>query len=189
MDDRWNDIVAAVESSDSDRVNDALEEIKSMDRDERVRLFDAGFEDLTEIYAESDDGYVRQSTVRITEQFVPGAAIEFLVADNPEMADQLSQQVDAICGFALEAIEDEDGRVRNSTKRALKDVYRSYDGLGDDETIEALVAELESMAEDAPDDRRKHLLETKEDAEFFLQPAGTRLVSGLERIMERSRDR
>ncbi|MHC3437134.1 hypothetical protein ACYJ1Y_03300 [Natrialbaceae archaeon A-gly3] len=189
MDDRWNEIVAALESSDSDRVNDVLEDVKSMDRDERVRLFDVGFEELTELYAESEDGYVRQSAVRVTEQLVPGAVTELLVADDPEMADHLSRQVDAICGFVLETIEDEDGRVRNSTKRALKDVYRSYDGLGDDETIESLVAELESMAEDAPDDRRKHLLETKEDAEFFLQPAGTRLLSGLERIRERSRDR
>ena len=189
MDERWNTITEALESSGSDRVNDALEDVKSMDRDERTRLFDAGFEELTDLYAESDDGYVRQSTVRVTEQFVPGAVTEFLVAEDPELAEHLSEQVDTVCGFLLETIVDDDGRVRNSSKRALKDVYRSYDGLGDEETIEALIDELESMAEDAPDDRRKHILETKEDAEFFLQPMGTRLVSGLERIMERSRDR
>ena len=189
MDRQWDDVAAALESGDADRVNDALEDVKSMDFEDRLRLFEVGFDELTEIYANSDDGYVRQSTVRAVERLVPGAVTEFLVADDPEMADRLSRQVDAACGFLLETIEDDDGRVRRSTIRALKNVYRTYDALGDDETIESLIAEFEAMADDAPDDRREHLLETIDDAEFFLQPIGTRMLSGLERLRDRSRNR
>ena len=186
---RWDDVANALESSDPDEVNDALAGIKSMDREERLAVFDRGFDELTAIYAESDDGYVRQSTVRVLERLLPGAVTEFIVADDPEAATRLSEQVDAACGFLLETIEDEDGRVRQSSIRALKDVYRSYDGLGDEETIDALIVELESMAEAAPDDRRKHLQETKADAEFFRQSAGARLLDGLERLRDRSKTR
>lgn len=42
------------------------------------------------------------------------------------------------------------------------------------------------MADTAPDDHRKHLVETKEDAEFFLQTPGERIVEGLHRLEERS---
>lgn len=184
----WDEITEALESSDADRVNAVLDELGDLDHAERAEVFDEGFDDLAAIYAGSDDGYVRQSTVRVAQEFLPGAVTEFLIHDDPEAERWLPEQVDTLCGFLLKTLEDEDGRVRRATIRALKDVYRSYDALGDDETIEALISELEAMAEDLPENQEKHALETKEDAEFFLQSVGTRLVSGLERLQERSKD-
>ena len=77
----------------------------------------------------------------------------------------------------LEAITDGDGRVRQSAKRALKDVFRTYDSLNDEETVEALARELESMADEHSGKQREHLLEAKEDAEFALQSSLGRVIN------------
>jgi hypothetical protein len=132
------------------------------------------------MYAAADDGYVRQSIVRVAERLVPG--IPTVVAlDNDDRSigateTDVRDQTDALCGFLLEAITDDDGRVRQSAKRALKDVFRTYDSLDDEETVEALAQELERMADGHSGKHRKHLLEAKDDAEFALQSPLGRIV-------------
>jgi hypothetical protein len=187
MNDQWTEIADAIRSSDPDQVNEAIDRINDMDADERARLFDIGFDELTRIYANSDDGYVRQSTVRVTKQLTLSMVAAFLTEDG-DAVDERKERTDTICGFLLETIQDEDGRVRQSTKRALKDVYRSYDALEDTETIAALATELGELAEEYEGKQRKHLLETKEDAEFFLQSGGARIMQGLKRMVNRSND-
>lgn len=76
--------------------------------------------------------------------------------------------------------------MRQSAKRALKDVYRGYEALEDTETIAALAAELETLADEYEDKRHDHLRESKADAEFFLRPAGNRLVEGPQEAVEHS---
>lgn len=185
MDDRWNEFENALESGDSDRVNEVVDAIKEMDLDERIRLFEVCFDELTDLYAESDDGYVRQSTVRVAEQLTPGIALIFAIADDDRSMnadfEDVRGQTDEVAGFLLEAMTDEDGRVRNSAKRGLKDVFRTYDSLEDEETIEALAIELEEMGTEYSDKRREHLLEAKSDAEFFLQSGFGRLVEGFQK--------
>ncbi len=185
MDDRWNEFEDALESGDADRVNEVVDAIKEMDLDERVRLFEVCFDELTDLYAESDDGYVRQSTVRVAERLTPGIALIFAVADDDRSMtanlEDVREQTDNAAGFLLETMTDEDGRVRNSAKRGLKDVFRTYDSLEDEETIEALAIELEEMATEYSDKRREHLFEAKSDAEFFLQSGFGRLVEGFQK--------
>lgn len=185
MDDRWNEFEDALKSGESDRVNDVVDAIKEMDLDERTRLFEVCFDELTNLYAESDNGYVRQSTVRVAERLTPGIALSFAVAadDSSMTADveDVHGQTDEVAGFLLEAMTDEDGRVRNSAKRGLKDVFRTYDSIEDAETIEALAIELEEMTAEYSDKRREHLLEAKSDAEFFLQSGFGRLVEGFQK--------
>lgn len=184
MDERWDGFVTELKSGDSDRVNDVIDEIKEMELGERIELFDACFDELTGIYAESDDGYVRQSLVRVAERLVPGIPIVFAVSDDERSleasVDDIRNQTDALCGFLLEAITDDDGRVRQSAKRGLKEVFRTYDALEDEETIEALARELKLMAEEYQGKQRKHLLEVKDDAEFFMQSGFARIIEGFQ---------
>lgn len=188
MDEQWTGIVEGIRSSDPNQVNDAIENLKGMDRDERAQAFDEGFADLTAIYDESSDGYVRQSAVRAVKPFIPGLVAGFLIAeeDQPdtETAERLHQRVDAIRDFLLETIHDEDGRVRQSTKRGLNDVYRSYDAFEDHDAIAEITREIGEQATEATGKHREHLLETKEDAEFFLQSDEKRVWDGLERLSE-----
>lgn len=190
MNDQWETFATALKSGDSDRVNEIIDDIDEMDVEERLELFDVCFDELTEIYAKADDGYVRQSAVRVAEQLTPGIATVFAV-DNDDRSmsagvEDIRDQTDALCGFLFEAIMDDDGRVRQSAKRGLKDVFRTYDSLEDEETIEALALELEEMAAESSGKRQKHLLEVKEDAEFALQSELGRIVEGFREEFEDS---
>ena len=180
MEDQWTEFATVLESGDSDCVNEVIDDIKDMDIGERIKFFDICFDELTELYAAAEDGYVRQSAVRFGERLVPGIPTVMAV-DNDDRSigadeEDVRDQTDALCGFLLEAITDEDGRVRQSAKRALQDIFRTYDSLEDQETVEALARELESMANEYSGKRRKHLLEAKEDAEFALQSPLGRIV-------------
>ena len=77
-------------------------------------------------------------------------------------------------------LTDEDGRVRQSAQRALEDAGRTYDALDDTATIEGLIDELESMAANAEGTQQKHLLEAKDDAEFFMQSGLGRIIEGFQ---------
>ena len=180
MNEQWTEFATALESGDPDRVNAVVDDIKDMDLGARIDLFDVCFDELTEMYAAADDGYVRQSIVRAAERLIPGIpTVMALDTDDRSIgADEadVRDQTDALCGFLLEAITDDDGRVRQSAKRALKDVFRTYDSLDDEETVEALAQELERMADEYSGKQRKHLLEAKEDAEFALQSPLGRIV-------------
>ena len=184
MNEQWTEFVAALESGEPDQVNEVIEDVKDMDLGERIELFDVCFDELTEMYAAADDGYVRQSVVRTAERLIPGIpTVMALDTDDRSIgADEadVRDQTDALCGFLLVAITDDDGRVRQSAKRALKDVFRTYDSLEDEETVEALAQELERMADEHSGKQRKHLLEAKEDAEFALQSPLGRIVEGFQ---------
>jgi len=184
MRDRWEGYVSDLESGKSDRANKAINEIKDMNLEERSELFEVCFEELTGMYAAADDGYVRQSIVRVAEQLTPG--IPTVVAlDNDDRsldvdAAEIREQTDALCGFLLEAITDDDGRVRQSAKRGLKDIFRTYDALEDEETIEALMIELDEMAAEASGKQQQHIKETKAEARSTLQSGLARLVEGFQ---------
>lgn len=184
MNEQWTEFATALKSSEPDQVNEVIDDIKEMGLEERIELFNVCFDELTEIYAATDDGYVRQSVVRVAERLVPGIPTA-IALDNDDRSigateADIRDQTDALCGFLLEAITDDDGRVRQSAKRALKDVFRTYDSLEDEETVEALAQELERMADKHSGKKRKHLFETKEDAEFALQSPLGRIVGGFQ---------
>jgi len=185
MEQRWDEFAADIRSGDSEQVTETIDEIEELDLEERIQLYETCFDELTAIYADSEDGYVRQSTVRVAERLTPGIALVLAVAESDRSIEAdietVREQTDAIGGFLLEALTDEDGRVRQSAKRGLKDVFRTYDSLEDEETIEAFAVELDEMATEYSDKRRKHLLEAKEDAEFFLQSGFGRLLEGFQK--------
>lgn len=117
MNDQWPQFATALKSSDPDQVNEVIDDIKEMSLEERIDLFDVCFDELAEIYAATDDGYVRQSVVRVAERLVPGIPT-VMALDNDDRLSGVNEsdvrdQTDALCGFLLEAITDDDGRVRH----------------------------------------------------------------------------
>ena len=184
MDDRCETFKTALESGDTDRVNTVIDELNAMDLDERVECFEACFEPVADLYGTADDGYVRQSVVRVAEQLTPGlpAVVALGNEDRSMRAEEadIRAQTDTLCGFFLEALTDTDGRVRQSAQRGLKDVVRTYDALEDEATIDALVAELDEMATQASGTTQTHLAEAKEDVQFFRQSGLARLLEGFQ---------
>lgn len=196
MDQRCEEYADALKSSDPDRVNPVIDELQDMEVDERAQVFDSCFDDFSAIYADSSDGYIRQSVVRATEQLVPRLEVVAWIDDDDleewlgdTSVEELRNQTDTLCGFLLEAVQDEDGRVRNAAKRGLRDVFRCYDGVDDTETIKALITELDDIADQYTDKREKHVLEAKEDAAFFLQSTGARILDGFQKMMDRRQNR
>lgn len=196
MDQRCEEYTDALKSSDPDRVNPVIDELQDMEVDERAQVFDSCFDDFSAIYADSSDGYIRQSVVRATEQLVPRLEVVAWIDDDDleewlgdTSVEELRNQTDTLCGFLLEAVQDEDGRVRNVAKRGLRDVFRCYDGVDDTETIKALITELDDIADQYTDKREKHVLEAKEDAVFFLQSTGARILEGFQKMMDRRQNR
>lgn len=173
MEQRWDELESALGSGDPDRVNEAIDEIGGLDIDERAQLFETAFDDLAGLYAERDDGYVRQATVRAAEALTPGLAAAVNLIDDVGSLEidleQLRDQTDALCGFFLEALTDDDGRVRQSAKRGFQDTVRTYEVLEDWETIEALIVDLDAMADEHAGRRRDHVLEARDDARFHLR--------------------
>lgn len=192
MSQQWTEIRDAIRSSDPTKINDVIDRLKEMDRDQQLHLFDIGFADLILIYEESDDGYVRQSVVRVAYQIIPGLAVVFILVDEDgstqETKESIKKRLDTAAGFLLATLQDDDGRVRQSAKRALRDVYRGYEALEDTETIATLASELDALAQEYEDTRHDHLLESKADAEFFLRPAGTRMIESIHQLAD-SHDR
>lgn len=182
MEERWEEFADAIKSGDTDRTNQVVDEIKDMELDERRNLFVTCFDELTGIYTDSQDGYVRQSTIRVAGRLTPGIAIVFAVADEDRTTnasqEDIEDQTDTLCGFFLEALTDDDGRVRQAAKRGFKDALRTYDALDMQDTIRALAIELDEMAANASGTQQKHLREAKEDTQFFLQSGFGRLVEG-----------
>ena len=184
MTSQWSKYEPEIRSGDSDRVNDVVEEIKDSGVKERAELFEDCFEGVTELYENHDDGYVRQSCVRVVEQLAPKlpAAVNLQSPDvESPPAETVHDQTDAVCGFVLEALTDEDGRVRQSANRVLKDCVRTYDALDEETTIEGLIEELETMAANASGKQEKHLREAKENAEFFMQSGIARMIEGFQK--------
>ena len=192
MNDRWAAFAIAIESGEPDRVNDVINEVEAMDPGERVDLFDVCFEELTEIYGTAEDGYVRQSVARLGERLVPTIATVAAI-ENPDRtidadAAVVRDQTDALCGFFLTAITDDDGRVRQSAKRGLEHTARTYGiALEDEESVAALADELERMATEHSDSRREHVLEARANVEYFLEVPLGRVVEPFEARVEESR--
>ena len=181
---QWEEYESELRAGDADRVNAVVDEIREMNIIERTEAFEGCFAGATDLYRGHEDGYVRQSCVRVVQQFAPRlpAAVNLRPSDiaSPP-AETVHDQTDAVCGFLLEAITDEDGRVRQSAKRALKDCIRAYDALEETATIEGLIEELETMAAGASGKQAQHLREAKEDAEFFMQSGLGRIIEGFQK--------
>jgi len=181
---QWEEYEPELRSGDADRINAVVDEIKDMSIMERTETFEGCFAGATDLYDTHEDGYVRQSCVRVVQQFAPKlpAAVNLQSTDvESPPAETVHDQTDAVCGFLLEALTDDDGRVRQSAKRALKDCVRAYDALEETATIEGLLEELETMADDASGKQEKHLREAKEDTEFFMQSGLGRIIEGFQK--------
>ena len=185
---QWEECAPAIRSGDADRVNAVIDEITDMDATERAELFEDYFVGGTELYDSHADGYVRQSCVRVVEQLapkLPAAVTGQSSAVEQPAADTVSEQSDAVCGFLLNALTDEDGRVRRSTKRALQDCVRTDDALDETATVEGLIDELAAMAVNVSGKQETHLQEAKADAEFVMQSGIGRLIQGVhEEVIE-----
>jgi hypothetical protein len=118
MNKRWLCFATELESDEWGCVNDAVDEIGDMSLDERTGLFNICFDELAQMYEDTDDRYVRQSIVRVVDQLTPGVPT-VMALDNDDRSIGIDEadirdQTDALRGFLLEALTDDDSRVRQA---------------------------------------------------------------------------
>jgi len=113
MTSQWEEYEPELRSGDADRINAVVDEIRAMSIVERTETFERCFAGTTDLYESHEDGYIRQSCVRVVQQFAPrlpaAASLQSSDVETPP-AETVRNQTDAVCGFLLEALTDDDGR-------------------------------------------------------------------------------
>ena len=121
---------AAVTSGDSDRVNAAIEEVKDAEMAECAYLFVNCIEEFAHCYY-ADDGYQRLSVIRFLHQ---------LYTAHLPIAYR-----DVFWELSLDAIVDEDGRVRKAALKAMEKIIFFTDYR--EQPVDPLRADLEEIAD------------------------------------------
>jgi len=128
MDQTPDAFAAALSSGDTDRVNRAIDTVENVDPEERAVLFDDCFQQCRELY-ESDDGYQRQSAVRFAAALYPRLAFRTVGTELTDAAvpadwtlEELETQRRRLRAFYVDALVDDDGRVRRAAATALTEL-------------------------------------------------------------------
>lgn len=176
---------AALSSGDTERVNHAIDEVEDMNLEERAALFDDCFELCRDLY-ESDDGYRRQSVIRFAAALYPRLAVRTVGAEITDDAlpgewtlDDIATHRSRLRALYLEALVDDDGRVRRAAAKALKDLALSAEMIEAEDELQTMVDELEALAVKHDDATQKHIEEASENVAFHAEKPGSLLPTGL----------
>jgi len=162
----------ALSSGDSDQVNRVVDEVESMDLEDRAALFDDFFEVCREIY-EDGDGYQRQSAIRFTAALYPRLAYRSVGTEFTDDAlpgaytvEDTATHRDRLRELYLEALTDDDGRVRRAAAKAIKELALTAKMIGADDELQAMLENLKSLAAHQPESKTKHIEQAYENVAF-----------------------
>jgi len=173
----------ALSSGDSDRVNRVVEEVESLDLEDRAALFDDCFEVCREIF-ENGGGYQRQSAVRFAAALYPRLAYRSVGTEFTDDAlpgaytvEETATHRDRLRELYLDALVDGDGRVRRAAAKAIKELALTAEMIGADDELQAMLENLESLAAHQPESKTKHIEQAYENVAFHADKP-TSLLSG-----------
>lgn len=177
---------ATLSSGDTDRVNRAIDTVENLELEERAVLFDACFERCRDLY-ESDDGYQRQSVVRFAAALYPRLAFRTVGADLTDEAlpdnwtfNEIAAHRRRLREFYLDALIDDDGRVRRAAAKAIKELAVAAELIGADDELQTMLSKLETLAEDHDDEViQKHIDQAYENIAFHAEKSGSLLPNAL----------
>ncbi|AKH97454.1 hypothetical protein [Halanaeroarchaeum sulfurireducens] len=182
---------AALSSGETERVNRAINAVEDMDIEDRAALFDPCFERCRDCF-ETDDGYRRQSVVRFLSALYPGLGYR-AVGDEITDAklpgdwslDDAARHRRLLRDFYLEALVDDDGRVRRAAGKAIKELAVAADLLDADDELQSLLSEVEGVSETIDDPAvQKHVDEAYESVVFHAEKPGSLLSDSLRDALE-----
>jgi len=162
----------ALSSGDSDRVNRVVDEVESMDLEDRAALFDDCFEVCREIY-EDGDGYQRQSTIRFAAALYPRLAYRSIGTEFTDDAlpgaytvEETATHRNRLRDLYLDALVDDDGRVRRAAAKAIKELALTAEMIGATDELQAMLENLKSLAAHEPESKAKHIEQAYENVAF-----------------------
>lgn len=157
-------IATVVESGNTDRINDLLDDLKSLDVPDQLGVLDDSYETLLDCM-DLQDGYSRQAVVRIVSALDPGTG-RMIVETAPDQFDtipsdeQFTEALDRAGALFGAALTDDDGRVRRAAIRGLNSFAVGCRLTGDRERLEGLVADLDALS--VGDERAEHVEEARD---------------------------
>lgn len=187
-------VLSALQSGETDRVNDAIDAVEDSETATKAQLLSECFDDCRRIYADGD-GSQRQAVVRFLKAADPHLGTvnargdDELEPNELDLTDDTDDYRDALVEFYLTAIQDEDGRVRNSVKQAIRPLAVRYEMLGEDVRFEALHSCLDDLADDATGKKRDHIVDARRDVRAHSRPGGTGLRSAFQQFAEEMKNR
>lgn len=165
----------ALSSGESDQVNRVVDAVKNMDLEERAALFDDCFAVCREIY-EDGDGYQRQSAIRFAAELYPRLVYRTVGAEFTDDALPAEHTVEETATHRtrlrelyLEALVDDDGRVRRAAAKAIKELALTAEMIGADDELQTMIKALESLAADQPESKTKHIEQAYENVAFHAE--------------------
>lgn len=146
-------VAAALATGETDRVNDTIERVASHDGSHRFEWYDDLFDACLPVF-ERDDGYVRQSVVRLLREAYP--QLESRAPEDDVRIEETEAQRYRLIEFLLAALEDDDGRVRTAAVTGFDVISTGIEVAGLDAEREALHEALSALAVRQPEEKRKH---------------------------------
>jgi hypothetical protein len=165
----------ALSSGDADQVNQAVDEVKNMDLEDRAALFDDGFEMCRKVY-EAGDGYQRQSAIRFAAALYPRLAYRAVGAEFTDDAlpggytvEETVTHRDRLRELYLEAIIDDDGRVRRAAAKGFKELALTAEMIEAADELQTMLEKLESLGAHQPESKTKHIEQAYENVAFHAE--------------------
>jgi hypothetical protein len=159
----------ALWSGDTEQVNCAIDEIDGMEFEEQAALFDESFEICLELYAEGD-GYQRQAAIRFAAALYPRLAVRTVgtkFTDNElpgdQTVDEAASHRERLRELYLEALTDDDGRVRRAAAKAIKALALTAAIIDAEDERQRLIKELEELRATYTHLERKHIQQAYEN--------------------------
>jgi hypothetical protein len=182
----------ALWSGDTEQVNRALDEVHEMELEEQAELFDEGFEICRELYAEGD-GYQRQSAIRFAAELYPRLAFRTVgseFTDDALPGDHTTAETashrERLRELYLDALTDDDGRVRRAAAKAIKSLALTTEIIQNEDELQRLIKELESLKASHTDPERKHIQQAYENVTFHTNKPFSVLSNAMDEIFDGS---
>ncbi|MFB6360778.1 MAG: hypothetical protein ABEH59_05590 [Halobacteriales archaeon] len=150
-------------SGDTGLVNTAIDAVEALDPETALDQFDA-IHAVGETVYDTGTGYQRQAAVRLLDAlgtvwiaFVPGLGRVDLDPDDP-IVEEVREARDACWEFFIDAVQDDDGRVRQSAVRAISTLATNAEFAERPVEREAATNVLRDARAACPDDAiREHI--------------------------------
>jgi HEAT repeat protein len=183
----------ALWSGDTEQVNRAIDEIHEIKLEDKAELFDEAFEIFRELYADGD-GYQRQSAIRFAAKLYPRLALRTVGSEFTDDAlpgdnttDETASHRQRLRELYLDALTDGDGRVRRAAAKSIKDLALTAEIIENEDELQRLVEDLESLKASHTDPERKHIQQAYENVSFHANKPFSVLSNAADEIFDRSR--
>lgn len=182
----------ALWSGDTDQVNRAIDEVHEMELEDQAELFDEAFEICRELYADGD-GYQRQAAIRFASELYPKLALRTVGSEFTDDAlpddhttDETASHRERLRELYLDALTDGDGRVRRAAAKSIKDLALTAEIIDNEDELQQLVEDLESLKASHTDPERKHIQQAYENVSFHANKPFSVLSNAADEIFDGS---